>query len=772
MALFADDIERKKRRTMPHHPIECRLKIPRSLSVSFVLLFLLGAGMLGCDGPQAATPDLPLSPISRPDVTLSDPHPIYYGQTSPTLYPNLTQAQQASVVALYYKSWQQGFCSGTLISPRVVLTAAHCIKQEEVGILGPDDVEIRIGADSGNPVARLDASNVHYNTSWNGTERNDTAVVILETPYFGATPLPIKRGGVGAVNGQYAQSTGYGMTHLTENNDIRYWTTMPVTWVAASAITVDGGGATGVAPGDSGGPLLYDFGSGVQVAGVASTSAQGWVYTAHYCSVETNEYWIQALIDQYENPECYAPCQNVQCGQVGDCTCGGCSRGFECVENSCREMEPGTGGACVTLMPNGRECESSTECSDDETCVKYDQSSSECGEICGPAACSPNDFFSYCIPLGLEGGGYLPVCFESSPQACSENGTPCQTLDGQPGFCLQLTQGGDLGCYRSCEPVETCPEGTGCIGYHSTDCADTCRNVECGMVGSCNCGSCSGGLTCVSNECTSCTVDCTGKDCGSDGCGGSCGTCDGNEECEDGICVCDPQCSGKQCGPDGCGDVCGLCDPGSTCVDSQCVLTGPCQGPCDPVVAPEFCMDDGKLCICNENTNMRESIGCSILCAGSSVAVCGVDLETGTDACLCDGGPTVTECNGSCSPLEADFCIPGSQSICQCENLQWTAADCDTVCADQGKQSIGCTQSMATGAEYCGCTGEAEDGDESQPPDGDEPDVQPDGDDGGGLGGLDGLSTSGGCNQSPSAHWLIWLLLGVPMLRRFGRGRA
>ncbi|RJO65775.1 MAG: hypothetical protein C4523_15385 [Myxococcales bacterium] len=745
-----------------------------------LLLIAVLLALAGCGGTAEE--------INAPPVD-SAPQAIFYGGASPDLYTSMPTAQQNAVVALWWKYYYQLFCSGTLVSPRVILTAAHCIRQDGYTI-SPEDIEVHVGADASSPTAALAVQEVHYNTSWDGSERNDVGVVILSYPYNGATPIQIKRGGVSGISGQYTQSVGFGMTQDSTDqnpNMRRYWTSMEVSYVDSSAITVDGNGQTGVAPGDSGGPLLYDFGQGIRVAGVASTSAEGWIYYANYASLGANEAWVQEWIDQFDNPECLSYCSGVECGEVQNCVCGGCERGYECVNHDCRAIQPGTGGVCVTLSPSGDECDSDAECGAGRGCVQYEGDVSECGEICGPEACSANDSDSFCLPLPLQGGGYLSLCLENSPRSCSTEGASCTTPDGRSGLCLQIYEGEPKGCYGYCETVVTCPEGTACIEHVIADCESICAGKECGTVRGCNCGACSGGEVCKQNQC--CRPDCGGRDCGTDGCGGSCGECGPGTACNaDGECVCQPDCADRACGPNGCGGSCGECDFGQVCTPGgACETADPCQGPCEAGVDLNSCRDETTLCRCNANNSTWQIVDCGLDCLGEPEAYCGFDPETSGTECVCE--PPATDgdlpdgdtpdgdapvCEGDCTPMDKGECLD-PHTACLCQGLHWTSTLCSIYCQTAGKVSQGCGLISIAAGKGCICADPIPaDGDSptdgDYPIDGDTPldgDVPEDGDAGEDGDGGSGAVGSGGCAQTDApAAWLALAALALAWRRR------
>ncbi|NOX29844.1 MAG: trypsin-like serine protease [Actinobacteria bacterium] len=171
------------------------------------------------------------------------------------------------------------FCGGTIISPTVVVTAAHCLEET-----GPADFTVKAGvtnlSDAGQERA---VASVTVNPSYASTEVGDVAVITL------ATPLNLGNGAASialATDADVAQATtgivtGWGSTSESDeagSNQLLEATVPLVSDAACAFLGIDaateacaGGTGTDSCYGDSGGPLTIIGTDGTpKLAGVVS----------------------------------------------------------------------------------------------------------------------------------------------------------------------------------------------------------------------------------------------------------------------------------------------------------------------------------------------------------------------------------------------------------------------------------------------------------------------------------------------------------------------
>jgi V8-like Glu-specific endopeptidase len=170
-------------------------------------------------------------------------HPNVGGLVSPTQYSDGT--------------WL--YCSGTLISPTVFLTAAHCAEDGE---------RVRVTFDPAYEAGdKTNAGTLHADPAYNQSQSDphDIAVVVFDKAVRGITPAALPAAGSlsGVSSTQRFTSVGYGAYEVTKGphqylyDDVRQVATGTLNSVTPSWLRISMNAATGnggTCYGDSGGP--------------------------------------------------------------------------------------------------------------------------------------------------------------------------------------------------------------------------------------------------------------------------------------------------------------------------------------------------------------------------------------------------------------------------------------------------------------------------------------------------------------------------------------
>ncbi len=257
-------------------------------------------------------------------------------------------------------------CTGTAIGARVVLTAAHCVRDLDAAGL---DVSSGTGLDG--PYTRVLSARVHPDYVA-GDASADLAVLVLDAPLASIAPT----GSLALAAGATVRVVGFGATAGDA-------TSAGVKHAGASEIAVVTAGLVGTVPGpaltchgDSGGPVLAPGAGGEELVAVTSTGDPGCVLDSQAVRIDAHQSWLPAAIDVPP-----APARPAYDAAVDLCT-QPCASDDECPAGlACR-------GTCTLAgLPAGRL---------GEACA---------GDADGPCVAAPDGCRSFTACDDLDGSG-------------------------------------------------------------------------------------------------------------------------------------------------------------------------------------------------------------------------------------------------------------------------------------------------------------------------------------------------------------------------------
>lgn len=192
-------------------------------------------------------------------------------------------------------------CTGTVIAPTIILTAAHCVSP-------PDYTPVQTlvfptptisGATRASALA-IKESHVHPLYVPLGRNTYDVAVIVLAQP-TSLTPIPYNHSMFDAPVGTMARAVGYGRTvdGVESSGGTKYQAQVPISGSDPTTITA-GTATTTQCHGDSGGPLFLDLGAGETIVGITwrTVNDDG---TCSGGNINTRVDSVTSFIDQYVN---------------------------------------------------------------------------------------------------------------------------------------------------------------------------------------------------------------------------------------------------------------------------------------------------------------------------------------------------------------------------------------------------------------------------------------------------------------------------------------
>lgn len=361
-------------------------------------------------------------------------------------------------------------CTGTLISPSVVATAAHCVDQ----VSSDPNATVYFGSDGFGDGLRVGVTKTWVHPNWTGSAGSfDVGVLLMLTSQNPDLAIPLNTSPLTEHIGEPIRRVGFGI-HESGSDEVdglkRQGTTVLHTVPAGTDYFFAGDDDLVTCNGDSGGPAFLTIDGVEYLAGIHSFGF-GCIPPDNG-DTRVDLYWESFLLPwvQANDPTCGEDGVCARIGCTDDPDCEPCGPDGTC-EADCSLPDPD----CAT-SELGEICQANTQCVSG-LCVSWsaDRQSKFCTRECDPA---DDD-----CPSGM------------SCQNVSSYGNICYYDDDPPGVlgddCEVATDCGSYiceqgACVTQCDVGASifCPDGFECTSADST--SYYCHALETGGGGGCS----------------------------------------------------------------------------------------------------------------------------------------------------------------------------------------------------------------------------------------------------------------------------------------------
>ncbi len=233
--------------------------------------------------------------------------PMSTGAANEAIIGGVSDASDPGVVLLYFTTPGQSggsLCTGEVISPHVVLTAAHCAGGEDPTVTS--SYHVYLGDDFGAATTAdlLPVAAAHFNPAFDPgdlTAGNDVGVFIMRDALPpSVTPLPYNHASMDAgFDGRGVRFVGYGLDNATTQTGggIKRSTTTTLTDHTALLLHFSDG-THETCNGDSGGPAFMNIGGQEVIVGLTSYGDVACAAGGYDTRVDALAAWIDNWVAQ------------------------------------------------------------------------------------------------------------------------------------------------------------------------------------------------------------------------------------------------------------------------------------------------------------------------------------------------------------------------------------------------------------------------------------------------------------------------------------------